>query len=567
MSKRLRRLFRRYFPDRPRAERLNDEGTDYALAGQFQRAGEVFEQALDVDPSLPEAWGNLGLCALTIGDPEVACRNFEVSIRLNPDQPETFDNWGNALVRLGRFSDAENKHRRALELEPGLSSAKAHLGNTLLIMGQVEEAQSLVQQAWAESPSDPVISSLALSAALYSESLSPEQILAGHSRWPGAAADRSVRFAQDRDPKRRLKIGYVSADFRRHSCACFLLPLIRNHERSEVEVFAFSNARNQDEVTAKCQDAVDHWRDITQLSDQEVARRIQSEQIDILVDCSGHTEGNRLEVFGLRAAPIQVTWLGYPSSTGLAAMDFRFSDVIADPSGATEHLYTESLVHLTGGYHTYLPLLDTPRPVAAHNDSELRFGAFHNLAKLSETTVILWADVLKHVPNGVLYLKSKGLADSQVWASVQERFARHGIMKNRLRVKPWQSHYGQHFDDFSKIDVVLDATPYNGTTTTCEALWMGVPVITLCGDRTPSRVGASLLNQVGHPEWIAETKEEFVEIASALALKHDLRSDLRSSLRQDMTASTLGDAGKFARTLESAYRMLWQQWCDRQNSL
>ena len=567
MLTRVKHLLRRHFPNRARAEQLNDQGTDFAMVGNFQEARKAFEQALKANPKLPEAWANLGLCTLTVGDPQSACDFFRRAIALDPNQAETFDNWGNALVRLGRLTGAVEKHTQALTLQPQLSSAKAHLGNTLLVMGRVEEAQALVQQAWGESPSDPVIASLALSAALYSTSLSPEQILAGHRRWPGASADRSVRSSSNLDPERTLKIGYLSGDFRTHSCACFLLPLIRAHDRKQTEVFAYSNTINKDHVTERFRHAADQWRDVTQLSDNSLAQQIESDQIDILVDCSGHTEGNRLAVFGFRPAPIQVTWLGYPSTTGLASIDFRMSDNAADPAGESEHLHSEQVVRLINGYHSYAPLIETPEPSDKINTGPIRFGVFHNLAKFSDPYVALWAEVLRKVTNSWLFLKAKGLEEPAVEEYTEQRFISKGIAKDRLRLSPWRSPYGKHFEDFAEIDVMLDATPYNGTTTTCEALWMGVPVVTLCGDRTASRVGASLLTQIGHPEWIARSVEEYVSIATELASDHQQRKMIRFSLRQDLLTSALGDGAMFALTVEGAYRKAWQKLCEKQASL
>lgn len=560
-------LIRRHFPNRALAEQLNDQGTDFAMAGNFQEARKAFKQALQANPMLPEAWANLGQSALTEGDPQSACECFKRAVALDPNQAEALDNWGNALVRLGRLTDAAEKHAQALTLKPNLSSAKAHLGNTLLVMGRVEEAQTLVQQAWGESSSDPVIASLALSAALYSTSLSSEQVFAGHSRWPGAEINPPARTISNPDPKRRLKIGYLSGDFRTHSCACFLLPLMRAHDRAQVEVYAYSNTVNQDEVTDRCRQVVYQWRDGAQLSDSVLAEQIESDGIDILVDCSGHTDGNRLEVFGLRPATLQVTWLGYPSTTGLAAMDIRLSDAVADPPGTLEHLHSEQVLRLPKGYHTYAPIIEAPEPSDDISTGPIRFGAFHNLAKFSDSSVELWVDVLKKVPDSLLCLKARGLDDPDVHKYTQQRFKSKGIEKDRLELSRWQSQYGKHFEDLAAIDVMLDATSYNGTTTTCEALWMGIPVVTLCGDRTASRVGASLLTQIGHPELIAKSADEYVSVAIELASAHQRRKLLRSTLRQDILASTLGDEALFARTVEDVYRKAWQKICEQKQNL
>ena len=391
----------------------------------------------------------------------------------------------------------------------------------------------------------------------------PRQLFAGHSRWPAILDHKRSQYRNARDPERKLRVGYVSSDFRYHSCACFMLPLFDSHNRETFEVIAHSTATTADDITQKFKDSADHWRDCFSLGDDELIQRILTDEIDLLVDCSGHTKGNRLRIFQYKPAPIQMTWLGYPSTTGLKAIDYRLSDVVTDPVGEADQLHSETVLRLDAGFHTYRPLAQTPgpSPVPSTRSGRIHFGAFQNLSKVSDKTIELWALVLGAVPNGRLIMKARGLDERAVAERTRKRLTGLGISQDQFEFVPWNAIYGQHFRDFERVDIVLDTTPYNGTTTTCEALWMGAPVVTLSGDRSASRVGASLLNQIGHQEWIAHSDAEFVQIAASLASDTGQLAKLRKSLRTELCHSSLGDSDLFARSLESAYREVWRQWC------
>jgi protein O-GlcNAc transferase len=346
-----------------------------------------------------------------------------------------------------------------------------------------------------------------------------------------------------------------------------MLPLFEAHDRSAVQVYAYSNSPRSDVVTRRFQAVVSQWCDAVKFSDAELAQKIKEDRIDILVDCSGHTHGNRLNVFCFKPAPVLVTWLGYPCTTGLKAIDIRITDAQADPIGMADNLHSEKVVRLPHGYHTYAPLVPTPDPhkSSANEEGSVTFGAFHNLSNFSDPAIALWASVLSAVPQSRLALKTPGLSDAHVAERITRRFADNGIGPDRLLMMPWRGAYGTHFDDLNHIDIALDATPYNGTTTTCEALWMGVPVVTLCQDERPaSRVGGSLLTQIGHPEWIATSDHDYVRIATSLAADRNQLAAVRKTLRQDLLRSPLGDAALFARAIEEAYRTEWQGWCKKQ---
>jgi predicted O-linked N-acetylglucosamine transferase (SPINDLY family) len=365
------------------------------------------------------------------------------------------------------------------------------------------------------------------------------------------------------DPERRLRVGYVSPDFREHSVSAFLDPVIAGHDRRWFEVFCYAEVVRPDDTTARFRGLSDGWCSTLGMTDGAVAGRIRDDGIDILVDLAGHTAGNRLRVFAERPAPVQVTWLGYPNTTGLSAMDYRLSDAVADPAGEADALHSETLVRLANGFLCFAPPADAPEvgETPALATGQVTFGSFNNLAKVTPDVVEAWADILNRIPNSRLVLKSRPLADEKTRERYLEMFGAHGVDPGRVELCSWIASKSGHLGAYERLDIGLDPFPYNGTTTTCEALWMGVPVVTLGGDRHAGRVGASILARVGLAGLVAETKADYVEQAVALAGDLDRLSALRGGLRSRMEKSPLCDAGGFARDIEAAYREMWRRVC------
>ena len=547
------------------AIKVNDVGAALAQKGLLDEAIKNFSSAIELDPKVPSFWSNLGNALNLTGETEAACRCFEKGSKLKGAPAHLFDNWGLALADSGRLRDALEAHKKAVALDPGMADALCNLGNAYRAIGRLDDALMNLGAAAALSPGSRSIASSRLYTMNFLTAISPEEVARAHLSWPGADMARAVTFANTRAPDRALRIGYVSSDFRRHSCANFLLPLIERHNKQVIHVTAFSGVQAPDEITQQFRSSTDDWVDIASTTDEEFCEEVRRRSIDILVDCGGHTSSTRLAAFALRAAPIQVSWLGYPHTTGVAAIDARLTDSIATPPGMAP-LFSEALVPLPDGFLTYHPLkackvYATPPCVTA---GHVTFGAFHNLAKISDTALELWASILSAVPNSQLKIKTKSFADSRVRAEFESRCMRVGIDLARVELRSWRSREEDHFVDFKDVDVVLDATPYNGATTTCEALWMGVPVVTLLGDRPAGRVGASLLSQIGRPEWVAETQDEYVRIATELAGDQSRLVDVRKALRGEVQRSSLGDASLFARSVEAAYRSLWHNWCANQ---
>lgn len=557
------RFVRSVFPNRGAADYLNDQGVGLAEQGHYAEAKDVFEKALDANPKRGEAWCNLAACLDNLGRPLEACDAYASAESNNFKSAFLYDNWGNALSHCGRLTEASNKYQTACELDGALLEAKANLGLTLLSMGRIEEGASQTAEAWARAPSNSALASMSLFAAQYSSKVNPQQLLADHRRWPQAPNAVRTQHPHARDPDRRLRVGYVSGDFRYHSCACFLLPVFEAHDRNTIEIYAYNTSATSDVVTGAFQQHTDCWVDCHAVGENDLAQRISRDEIDLLVDCSGHTKGNRLKTFDQKPAPIQLTWLGYPSTTGLNTIDYKICDAIAAPPDEEESPFTETVLRLENGFHTYRPLVQTaePNPPPVIAQGSIHFGAFHNLSKISERTVGLWAAVMRAVPDSRLILKARGLNDEQVKNDVSSRLAAAGIAQDRVVFLAWSDVYGPHFEDFKHVDIALDTIPYSGTTTTCEALWMGVPVVTLFDQNPAGRVGASLLSQMGRSQWVAHTEDEYVQIAAALSSDVGQLEVFRGTLRSDMCESPLGNAGLFTRSLEFAYRDVWQRWC------
>ena len=439
--------------------------------------------------------------------------------------------------------------------------------------GKLDDARVCYDQTLSLKPDFTEADSNRLFSLHYGSDHSAQALLAEHRRWDerhgGDGSMPRLSYDNARDPERRLRIGYVSADFRRHSVSYFLTSVLGAHDRSAVEVFCYSNSAINDDVTARLRASAGHWRSVVGVSDDDAAAMIQHDGVDILVDLSGHTAKNRLTLFARKPAPVQVNWMGYPNTTGLAAMDYRLVDPITDPQGVSDGWASEALVRLEGGFLCYEPPGDAP-PVTAPPSlasGAITFGSFNNPTKLSDQTVETWASVLGRVAGSRLLLKGKPFGDEGARSLLQARFAAHGIDPERLILKSLIGSVGSHLETYGQVDIALDPFPYNGTTTTCEALWMGVPVVSLIGERHAGRVGASLLARAGSEELIAGHQGRYVEIAAGLAADPARLADLRKTLRARLPASSLCDAAGFTASLEAALRQMWRRWCAGQSAV
>lgn len=541
-------------------------------AGRSGKSASFFRDFIVTHPDNFSAWYYLGLACLDQGNMEAAHQAFVRAINLRPSDPELLFHLALAEERSFDYYSAIEHLHTVIELAPKAENYCNHIASMLKGVGKADEAVHFYLKTMELSACNLAYFSNYLMNFLCTTSYSPEFIFSEHRRYAEKCCNEIgvayTKFNNDPNRDRRLKIGYLSCDFYRHPVAFFIEPIITLHNREVLDVYIYSNVEKPDEVTEQFKQRPSKWRDIYGKSNEEVCSTIVDDGIDILVDLNGHTKQNRLPVFAKKPAPVQVTWLGYANTTGLPTIDYRLTDGVADPSGMTDHLYSEKLYRLQGSFLCYHPPLNSPNllesPFVAN--SYITFSALNNFAKVNLPLVGLWARVLKKVPGSKLMLKENGLVCSPSFrADVLDWFAQEGITCDRLILQGRTPTVHMHLDAFSRGDIALDSSPYNGTTTTCEALWMGVPVVTLAGSVHVSRVSASLLTSVGVPELIANTEDEFVEIAARLAGDHARLQAYRQKLRGLMSKSSLMDVDGFVRKLEQAYRDMWQRWCQSQH--
>lgn len=567
-------------------------GLGLALSQQkrYDEAHTCLERARGIVGEHPDVLMELGNLAVARHRGEEAMDWYIRAANADPSYTGALLNAGNLLRINGRHEEALALAVRAASQDPRSAIAHNLAGNCLGELGRMREALECFQKAVACDPKDRVAFSNLLYNLNFHSAFSPEHVLALHRTWGRDAVEaaRASRTAP-RTPiarGKRLRVGYVSGDFRRHSVMYFLGPILRRHRREEFEVYCYSNLDREDSLTARIKQLDLQWRDITALSDEAACRWIVEDEIDILVDLAGHTGGNRLGIFARKPAPLQCTYLGYPNTTGLPAMDYRIVDAITDPAGSAEERSTERLARLPNGFLCFSPpgnqldtvLDDAGRMQPCHVFSLglapelperrrgfLTLGTFNNSKKIDVESAVLWGAALAALPGSKLLLKGKAYQNIQSRENLFRVLAQGGIAPNRVELRHNAPSLEEHLSQYNDIDIALDTFPYNGTTTTCEALWMGVPVVTLAGERHASRVGASLLRMLGHPEWVAESREGFAEACARLASDRERRSALRQSLREEMLGSPLMDETGFVQSLEAFYQSAWQERCDRGN--
>ena len=470
-----------------------------------------------------------------------------------------------AIERGGHLEGALECYRACAAAHP--RSVNAHLGaaSVLAALWRGDESFDALSEAQARVPHAPEVFSDYLLWSHLTAEPDPATVFERHARFGRMMASRvpplyAGRHRNAPDPGRRLRVGYVSRNFLRHSVAFFAEPVIAGHDRTRFEVYGYHTHSVVDETTQRIASRVDAWRHVGVEDDETLARRIFDDGIDILVDLGGHTKRNRLGVFARRPAPVQITWLGYPDTTGVAGIDYRITDEIADPAPEADARHTERLLRLPAPFLCYAPPADSPA-VALRGPGPVVFGSFNMLAKVNDATVGLWSRVLCEVPDSRMVLKSAALAHRETAARVLSAFEARGIARERIVLKGWADERSDHLAAYGEIDIALDTHPYNGTTTTCEALWMGVPVVTLEGVAHMSRVGSTLLRAVGLSELVAPDAGAYVAAAVALGREDARRTALRAGLRARLEASSLLDAQRFTRGYESALRHVWEEWC------
>lgn len=541
------------------------------IVGRLDDAIASYRRALDLKVDYPDASLNLGIALANSGRRDEAAEAWETVLQRNPRDADALANLANLYRGMGRLEQSIEYGHRALAIAPNNARTINNLAIALEHQGRLDEAITAYRQAMALQPRSPAAHSNLLLAMSYHPSIPPADILQEHRRWDAQHAAALTRSAPpstvDRTPDKRLRVGYVSADFRQHPVAYFIEPILQAHDRDRFDVVCYSGVPHPDAVTERLQAMGHTWRRIVGRNDDDVAAEIRRDRVDILIDLAGHTAGRRLGVFARRAAPVQITYLGYPNTTGLSTMDWRITDAIADPPGASDAFYTERLYRLPRCAWCFRPpdeLHATTRaagPPGAVSGS-ITFGCFNKHAKISPAALDAWSTLLRAVPRARLVLKSPSLADASTRQRVLADLAQRGVAETRVDLIGATPTLAEHFASYNRVDIALDTFPYNGTTTTCDALWMGVPVITLAGHSHAARVGASLLSAAGLESLVASNVDDYVDRAAALASDVDRLTRLRAALPDQMERSPLGDAHGMARSIESAFTAMWHAWCN-----
>ena len=545
----------------------NNLGNVLKGQGRLGAAEAAYRRALEINPDYVEALSNLGIVLLDQGRLDESEKVYRRALEISPDYINAYCNLGNVLKRLGKLEESVAICRRALEIQPDNAEVYNNLGTSLQRLGRMEDAIEAFQSSLKVRPNYQMAHSNLLLCMNYIPRFGPAEIYEESVRWDerhGAPLTEGHQpHANSRDPERRLRIGYISPDFRTHSVSYFFEPLLSAFDRRAVEVFCYADVVRPDRTTGRLRSLADVWRSVVGMRNDEITEQIRRDGIDILVDLSGHTSQNRLMIFAMKPAPVQVTWLGYPNTTGLTAIDYRITDLVADPE-TDDRYYTEALVRLPEGFLCYGSPLDAPavsRPSPAAVDGRVTFGSFNNLAKVTKSVVRTWARILAAVPDSRMLVKQVYMSEEGAGEELLALFEAEGIDPERVEIRSRIPSKQKHLALYGKVDVALDPFPYNGTTTTCEALWMGVPVVTLRGDRHSGRVGASLLERVGLSDLVADDPEGYVEIAANLGRDTARLNRLRENLRDRMRDSSLCDADGFARHMETAFREMWRRWC------
>lgn len=572
----------------------------YAEVGRFDQAAAVLVRHLQQSPKDLHATLALGELCLRQGQFDRAEFYFARALGLNPADAQIRSDHGQALLALGRLDEAITSFREVLNADPSIWMAAAglaqahlnklefreaaiaaeqgirnrpdiaenydHLARALMLCGRLGEAIDIARRGISLAPGHQGLRATLAVCLTYSDGASAE-VVANAYRVSGLAlaAGRpfpKIHWPNSPDPDRVLKIGYLSPDFRLHSVAYFMEPILAHHDAAAVQVFAYSTTRQPDAVTQRIRSMVTarggRWIDAAALSTDAIAQRIRTDNLDMLIELAGYSHGGLLGVTLLRPAPVQVSYLGWAATTGMPTVDWRIVDSITDPSGYESHS-TESLARLDPCFVCYAGEPEAPEPELP--DGPPVFGSFNAAYKITPTCIRAWAAAMTITPESRLIVKASQLEHEDYRHRILAQFGQHGVDPARIELLGRTLNLADHFAAYRRIHVALDTFPYNGTTTTCEALWMGVPVVTLEGVMHAGRVGKSLLSALGAPEWVARDEADFARIATGLVNNTASLSILRGTLRDRIKASPLCDGAAFTRRLESTYRSLWREWC------
>jgi len=537
-------------------------GNALRKSGELAAAIEAFGRAIQLRPDFVEAWNNLGNSLKQLGRLAEAVGAYQRAIALRPGDAEAYFNLGNTFSLVEQMGEAIAAYRRAIAVKPDAIYVYVNLGNALRESGELDEAIACYRRA-----SDMEQNGIAAGNLLYTLYLhphvTPEQIRREHELWNERYARPLIQgiapHDNDPSPQRRLRVGYVSHDLSFHPVGRFVLPLVSHHDHQAFEVFCYSDGP-VDAMTEKIKRSVDVWRDTSGLSDEQLAKRIGEDRIDILIDLSMHTNGSRLGAFARKPAPVQATYLAYCGTTGLETMDYRLTDPFLDPlDGSQDQFYSEKSVRVPRTYWCYEPLEVAPEvgPLPCSEGKPITLGCFNKFAKVSGPALDAWGRILREVPGSRLFLQAP---EGPHRERARKRIDAFKVDPRRVsfvgRTSP-----ADYFKRYAEVDIALDSFPCAGGTVTCDATWMGVPVVTFAGRTGMGRSGVSILSNAGLAELVAENVEDYIRIAVELARDPERLAALREGMRDRLRRSPLMDAGGFARDFEGALRAMWRNWC------
>lgn len=532
-------------------------------AGELQRALHHVGKVVALDPSSADDWDIKGRLHHAVRDLEPAKEAYERALAIDPNLYEVHNNLGVVCQMLGQYDAGIKSFQAALASHPAYVTARSNLGIAFLSMGKRDDALGALRQAVRDAPNDPSIYSNYLFCVSHDEQMSAKEVFDEHRRF-GDRFEAPFRahwphHVNSRNPDRRLRVGFVSADLYAHAASTFIEPIWSALDQDKFEIWAYANNTNEDAVTHRLKQWPKSWKAVSAMNDDDFARCVQEDEIDILFDLSGHSTGNRLPVFARKPAPIQVSWIGNPNTTGLTAIDYYLADRFCAPPGLMDALFTEKIVQLACTA-TFQPHPGAPEvsELPALRGESFTFASFARSNKITEGTIRLWGRVLNAVPNSRMLIG--GLSDPARMREITDQFELHGVNPDRLLFRPRMSieeYLALHAD----VDLIMDTFPFGGGTTTCHALWMGVPILSLTGGTMSSRVGAVLNGQIGLPDFTVDTEAEFVRLAEYWANNLDKLSSLRATLRSRCASSALLQPSVVARSLEAAMRQMWVLWC------
>ncbi|MEQ9488940.1 MAG: hypothetical protein RIM72_08100 [Alphaproteobacteria bacterium] len=534
-------------------------------SGSLETACSLMQRAAQHDPENAKTLYTCGALLLALDRLDEAEPPLKEAVRLDGQLAEAAVALGNLSRARGLWSDAAGWYEQALRVRPSLSEVETNLGAVKLSQGEQDAAIRHHRNAIDLKPDFDLAHHNLLLSLHYSDAIPAVDVFDAHRRW-GIAAETAITplslMATADDPDHPIRLGFVSPDFNNHPVSQFFLSYLLGRKGGVGSVTLYSASAKKDQITKALMENCDTFRQVEKLTDADLAKTVRDDRIDILVDLSGHTAGTRIKAFAFQPAPVQATWIGYPDTTGLSRVGYRLTDDVADPAGEADGLATETLIRLPGGFLCYHPSDDAPDVMEKPVDGRpVTFASFNNLSKVTADAVALWAEILSRVPDSRLMIKARSLNDDPTCDRLLNRFVGLGIAPDRIDIRRHTVGMAAHYGTFNDVDIALDTFPYNGTTTTCDALWMGVPVVSLLGDRHAGRVSASFLKRLDLDDWIAASPKNYVDIAVSAASNRDGLSVLQRSLRARMAASSLVDCESFAKNIDAAFRTMWRMAC------